>query len=133
MKRNRKRYPQPPKRLEPGDLIVDTDWGSSGIWECTEQGVANNWDIYQQLPAWLVERFNYWTAWSSLGDPRDVNRIDFDLFRAYGRSLAVDLKRLVGNRRRVFYGFRADNARRCQVSSEEIILPDECKGRLPSR
>jgi hypothetical protein len=116
--------------LHPGDLIVDVDWGSTGIWFCDSNGKVCNGNYKDfDLPKSLVERFRFWAAWYNSHSPWNGETIDYDLFRAYGRALAVDLKRLVGDKARVFYDFRADNKRKCQISEEEILLPDEAKMR----
>ena len=120
--------PLPVIDLEKGDLIVDVDALSTGLWRHDHLQVCNTHYGNFDLPEWLVERFKYWTGWYNMYGPYD-ERPDKILFRAYGRSLAVDLKRFVGKEQRVFYGFHADNERKCQVSTEEIVLPDEEKVR----
>jgi hypothetical protein len=112
--------------LREGDLIVGLDYCSTGLWIYDGVLVRNTPYSNYHLPGALVERFKYWTGWYNIYGPYDEG-LDWDLLHAYGRSLAVDLKRLVGNEKRVFYGFRADNERHCSVSSEEILLPDEQK------
>ena len=90
-------------RLQLRDLIVDVDWGSSGIWICTKDGIPNDHYSNHDLPEWL----------------------------AYGRSLAVDLKRVLGKKQRVFFWFHCvPKAARAFESFEEIVLPDEEKVRL---
>jgi hypothetical protein len=122
----RKKQPAPrkPRILRRGDLIVDVDWSSTGMWVCDPEGRVCNC-AYKDFafPKALVERFKFWTEWHDRHAPWNGETGDYDLFRSYGRALAVDVKRSVGNQRRVFYGFYADNQRKCQVSEEEIELP----------
>lgn len=110
--------------LRDGDLIVDVDWSSTGLWLHRGNVVNVSYAKYK-LPPWLVERFRYWTGWYNSKIPEKFDYSDMDLFNAYGRALAIDLKRIVGEKQRVFYGFHADNVRHCQVSTEEILVPDE--------
>jgi hypothetical protein len=81
------------------DLHVDIDWGSTGIW--IEGGPLSRYSDLD-LPDWLVERFRYWTGWYNSHAPWNGETIDHELFDAYALSLAVDLKRVVGERHRVF-------------------------------
>ena len=112
--------------LRPDDLIVAVDWCSTGIWFCDSRGKVCNASYKDfELPKSLVERFKFWTSWYNSHSPWNGETIDYALFAAYGRGLAVDLKRIVGDKSRVFYGFRADNKRKCQISEEEIALPDK--------
>ena len=123
--------PLPVIDLKNGDLIVDVDWSSTGLWVCVGTHNANVDYVDYELPDWLIGRFDYWTAWFNMNDPQHIGEtLDFNLFNAYGRALAVDVKRLVGKEQRVFYGFHADNERHCSVSSEEIVLPDEERLRI---
>ena len=46
----------------------------------------------------LVERFNYWTSWYDTSKPwKRRELVDDQLFEAYGLSLAIDLKRVLGH------------------------------------
>ncbi len=110
MKRKQKKpYHSPPE----DDLRVDIDWGSSGIWT-RDLKMRHYSDL--KLPDWLVDRFRYWIGWYNSQQPERVSEtLDSELFDAYGLSLAVDLKRVVGERRRVFYVGR----------KKEIVLVDE--------
>jgi hypothetical protein len=96
------------------DLHVDIDWGSTGIWID-----GRNLSQYSclNLPDWLVERFRYWTGWYNSHEPWNGETIDQELFDAYGWSLAVDLKRVVGESHRIFW------------RKKEIRLVDENKVR----
>ena len=112
--------------LRPGDVIVDVDWCSTGIWVCNANGKVCNGNYMDfDLPKPLLERFGFWTTWYNSHEPWNGETINYDLFRAYGRGLAVDLKRIVGNKSRVFYGFYFDQKRKYPVSEEEIVLPNE--------
>jgi hypothetical protein len=112
--------------LRQGDLIVDVDWSSTGIWLCYSDGKTCN-ASYEgfEFPKSLIERFHFWTAWHDNHSPWNGETIDYDLFRAYGRALAVDVKRIVKDETRVFYGFYAGKKLKCQVSEEEILLPEK--------
>ncbi len=101
-------YP-PPNRPARADvkatIYVDVDWGSTGIW-IVEPGLYANADYALfDLPEWLVERFDYWTWWFN-GMPFGgfSNQTDWEEFTAYGRSLAIDLKLVLGNEYEVRYG-----------------------------
>jgi hypothetical protein len=109
-------------------LIVDTDWSSTGIWIRESDGIKRNMGYERlNLPPWLVARFEYWTwwynrweAWTTGADEREPDEI---LFEAYGYSLAIDLKRVVGGRYHV------------EFRDKEIVLPspkdiDEVIGHL---
>jgi len=107
-------HPKPPHEIErsprsperPTDqykmlLRVDVDWGSTGIWEIEEPGArfAGKNVGYDLLPisSELRGRFEKWTAWHELGDYCDRHRqADPFLFGAYAWSLAIDLKRELG-------------------------------------
>ena len=109
---------KPQHNLQQGDLVVDSDWGSTGIWKWHHGELLNDRYTNHKLPDWLVERFKYWTGWYNSHAPWEGETIDYELHRAYGRSLAVDLKRVLGIKQGVFYGLK-----------DEIILPDEEKVR----
>ncbi len=92
-------------------LRIDVDFGSSGIWEITEPGqrYAGTCRAYEslKLPAALVQRFDYWTSWFDAHEPwNGTPGFDTELFRAYGFSLAIDLKRVLGDDFYVEYGGR---------------------------
>lgn len=82
-------------------LRVDVDYGGSGIWEIPEPryrygGTSISYESLR-LPAWLIERFDYWTSWYELDEPwRSSEKKDSELYRAYALSLAIDLKRVLG-------------------------------------
>lgn len=107
------------------ELYVDIDWGSSGIWSIEDgRGYVN--DIYGNfdLPDWLVKRFQYWTGWYNCEhQPGDINeKMDWESFNAYGLSLAVDLKRVVGDKYKVFWWADSKVPRE---QPKEMFLPDE--------
>ncbi|MCX6906540.1 MAG: hypothetical protein NTY01_00695 [Verrucomicrobia bacterium] len=87
-------------------LDVDLDWGSTGIWEYSDDKYLHGNLSYAslRLPPWLIERFDYWTWWFNRMTPETgANAPDDDLFEAYGLSLAIDLKLWVGERFDVYY------------------------------
>ncbi|MBU1630178.1 hypothetical protein KKD88_03830 [Patescibacteria group bacterium] len=94
--------------MEDNQLIhVWCDWESTGIWIRRDShfGYAEYEDF--GLPADLVGRFKYWERWHSDTYPEqsnEQNKMDRDLYDAYGLSLAIDLKRFVEDKHRVFYG-----------------------------
>ena len=102
------------------ELYVYVDFESTGLWTPIESGGFANIPRYDKLKLSedLVRRFKYWTAWF---DNRRVeiedqqNQIDKELFRAYGLSLAIDLKR-EKEKYRVFYGHKG------HADCVEIIL-----------
>lgn len=86
-------------------LKVDIDWSSTGLWvKIKNNGWVNaQYDDYN-LPRWLVERFDYWTKLYNSYPPETIdNEINWDQFEAYGISLAVDLKRVLGDDYNVFF------------------------------
>jgi hypothetical protein len=92
-------------------LRVDVDFGSSGIWEIREpkQRYAGCCWLHLEgiLPAWLVKRFDFWAAWYDVQEPwNGLPRVDSELFEAYGRSLAIDLKCVLGDDYYVEFGGR---------------------------
>jgi hypothetical protein len=91
-------------------LRVWVDYGSSGIWEIKEpkQHLAGKcWTPDQEIPAWLLDRFDYWTSWFDVHEPWNSSPgLDGELFHAYGLSLAVDLKRLLGDDYYIEFGGR---------------------------
>ena len=127
---NKAKKPKQTPQLRVGDLIVDVDWGSSGIWICTKSGIPNDHYSNHDLPRWLVERFKYWTGWWNSHATWEGETIDYSLFQAYGRSLAVDLKRVLGKKQRVFFWFHCvPEAAKAFEVFEEIVLPDDKKVR----
>ncbi len=90
-------------------VYVWVDWESTGLWiERESGGLANMEYEHFDLPKDMVERFKYWTAWFSNRRPEmedKQNQIDDELFRAYGISLAIQLK-LWQDEYRVFYGHK---------------------------
>lgn len=92
-------------------LRIDVDWGSTGIWEIKEpkQRYAGRCVAYEglNLPKWLVDRFEYWTTWHDAHEPwKETPGLDSELWRAYAFSLAIDLKRTLGDDYYVEYGGR---------------------------
>lgn len=94
---------------ETKSIYVWVDWESTGIWIVDEkEGYLMNAD-YERfgLPQELVARFKYWERWYSDAMPGwndEQNKTDQKLFDAYGLSLAIDLKRFVGEKHRIIYG-----------------------------
>jgi len=90
-------------------LAVDLDWGSSGIWELesTDHWVGVGYDGLG-LPDWLESRFDFWTAWYNRHDPVSyrMDKEEVRLFYCYGMSLALDLRRFLGEDYEVRYGRR---------------------------
>jgi len=83
-------------------LRIDWDCSSTGIWVIKEprQKSAGANLSYEglDLPDWLVERFNYWTEWLESSESWNGHEEpDEDLVRAYKLSLAIDLKRVLGD------------------------------------
>ena len=88
-------------------LMVDHDWGSTGLWVKIEgDGWANTRYEWHDVPDWLVARFDYWCELHerSAPDRPDPEELDEEAFDAYGLSLAIDLKRVLGPDVHVFYG-----------------------------
>ena len=88
-------------------LMVDVDWSSTGLWvKIKDDGFANTQYEYYDLPQWLLDRFNYWTELFNSQEPTTIEEdLDWDSFNAYGLSLAIDLKRVLGDGYRIFYGY----------------------------
>jgi hypothetical protein len=86
------------------DVLVDKDWCSTGLWV---RGRTSAWanapySIFE-LPNWLLERFEYWSNWFDQCTPEHLNdRPDWKAFCAYELSLAIDLKRVLGDTVHVF-------------------------------
>ncbi len=90
-------------------IYVWCDWESTGIWVTYEKDPHLKNADYQQfdLPQELIARFKYWERWFSDAMPEwsnERNKTDKKLYDAYGFSLAIDLKRFVGDKNRVVYG-----------------------------
>lgn len=97
------------KDMKQHQLIhVWCDWESTGLWIRGVDGQLENAEHESfDLPQGLIERFKYWERWFSDTYPEqsnEQNKMDPDLYDAYGLSLAIDLKRFVGEKHRVFYG-----------------------------
>lgn len=83
-------------------LRVDVDWGSTGIWEIPtiDHPYAGMNRSYESLglPQWMIDRFEYWTSWH---DSHEIWKTspgyDSQLYFAYAMSLAIDLKRFLGD------------------------------------
>jgi hypothetical protein len=90
-------------------LKVDIDWSSTGLWvKIKNNGWANTYYKNYELPQWLVDRFNYWTELFNAQKPEaNEEDLNWDQFEAYGASLAIDLKRVLGEEYDVFYGSKA--------------------------
>ena len=98
-------FPRPKKRhLDDyrALLRVDVDFGSGGMWEipepcCRQAGTCISYESIG-LPTWLIARFDYWTSWYDAHRPwQNTPGLDGELFRAYALSLAVDVKRVLGD------------------------------------
>lgn len=92
-------------------VYVWVDWESTGLWvETASGGLANANYEHFNLPKDMIQRFEFWTAWFSNRRPEmedNQNQMDDELFRAYGISLAIQLK-LFHDEYRVFYGHKTD-------------------------
>lgn len=86
--------------------MISHDWGSTAVWvRDPGQGWANTSCDWLGLPDELVERMIYWCDW--LDSPRPEMpkpAVDCEAASAYELALAIDLKRAVGERFRVFDG-----------------------------
>jgi len=91
-------------------LRVWVDFGSGGIWEIKEpkqRSAGQGWMPDRELPGWLKDRFDYWTSWFDSHEPwKATPGLDAELWHAYGFSLAIDLKRVLGDDYYVEYGSR---------------------------
>lgn len=87
-------------------LMVDVDWSSTGLWvKIKDNGWANTDYEYYNLPSWLIDRFNYWTELFDSQEPTTIEEdLNWDNFNAYGLSLAIDLKRVLGEKYHIYYG-----------------------------
>jgi len=95
------RGPQRPAEDFKELLRVDVDWSSTGIWAIKEPGAryAGVNMSYDSLPISeeLIKRFERWTEWHDLSDTRNsYHQADWDLHSKYAWSLAIDLKRELG-------------------------------------
>jgi hypothetical protein len=83
-------------------LRVDVDWCSRGIWQIPSiahpyAGVCVTYESLD-LPQWLIDRFDYWTSWHDIQEPWNSREgVDSALYSAYAMSLAIDLKRHLGD------------------------------------
>jgi hypothetical protein len=90
----------------PNILMISKDWGSTGVWVRTQSGGMANCTTYDRFnfPEWLVRKFDFWSVWYENNDPLEIEKIlDSSLWNAYGLSLAIDVKRIVGDRYVVYY------------------------------
>lgn len=84
-------------------LRLDWDWSCNGIWiiqEPRQKHCGSHLSSYKSLnlPIWLIERFEYWTDWlESSAHWNGHERPDKPLIAAYELSLAIDLKRILGD------------------------------------
>jgi hypothetical protein len=83
-------------------LRVGLEWTATGIWNIPEPGSPRMGlnEQYENLPisAELTVRFKRWTDWYNLSDPFNRHaQVDWDLLELYGWSLAIDLKRELGD------------------------------------
>jgi hypothetical protein len=99
-------YPRVKKRplSEYRELLrLDWDWSSTGIWiiqEPKQKYAGSNLSSYAvlNLPGWLIDRFEYWTDWlESSASWKGHETPDKALLGAYELSLAMDLKRFLGD------------------------------------
>lgn len=104
-------------------LRVDVDWCSGSIWEIPEPGYryAGVCASYEALglPDWLIQRFEYWTSWHDSVEPWSSRlRWDADLYGAYALSLAINLKRFLGDDYYVEYHGREIHDDRAYLRSQ---------------
>jgi len=95
----------------PNVLMVDKDWGSSVIWVRGRRGGMANCTSYDRFgfPDWLVRRLDLWSAWYGNNDPSEISKtLDWELWEGYGLALAVDVKRIVGDKYVVSFGTRRE-------------------------
>ena len=83
-------------------LVVDLDYSSTGIWSKGKDHNSNASYDWLKLPAGLMARFEYWSWWYNRYEPwakdSEARAPNEKFFEAYGLSLAIDLKRLVGDK-----------------------------------
>ena len=93
----------------PNILMVSQDYGSSAVWLRNQGGGMANCSSYNgfdfNFPDWLICKLDFWSAWHEReNDPNEEEgTIDWTLFHAYGLSLAIDVKRIVGDKYVVYY------------------------------
>ena len=92
-------------------IRIDVDWSSTGIWAIAEPGAPYSGKnlSYEGLPISeeLRKRFETWTEWHDLSIPEDEEKhADWDLHESYAWSLAIDLKRELGDDYYVEFGGR---------------------------
>lgn len=87
-------------------LIVEMDWGSTPLWGKSDNGSIANYSDYAwlRLPSWLEDRMIFWTAWHDSFVPEKPEEAGWNDWMAYGLSIAIDIKRNVGNKYVVYYG-----------------------------
>jgi len=101
-------------KLKKEEVWVQIDWDSTGVWVRSDLGnyLANTGYDAFNLPDDLIKRFEYWEEWySSRPWPKMIDNEykeyeipDQLLFDTYGRSLAIDLKKFLGDTYRVYFG-----------------------------
>ena len=87
-------------------LAIDLDWGSTGIWILRGEHWLNLDYAPLNLPDWLIARFNFWTEWFNRQSPVSfcMQKKEERHFHAYGLSLAIDLRRVLGEEYEVRFG-----------------------------
>lgn len=95
------------------EIYIETDYSASGIWipdpgegymVCADRDFLN-------LPKEILQRLDYWTEWFDKQRPKmggDHNKMDWDLFRSYGKALAVEMKLFLKDDYKVFFGYAND-------------------------
>lgn len=96
-----------PRKKHPERLVIDKDWGSSVLWGPSKKyGGLANYSTYEEFgfPDWLIRKFDFWSAWYEHNDPLRMDEtMDWELWNAYGIALAIDVKRIVGDKYAVYY------------------------------
>ncbi len=89
------------------EIKIDWDFGSTAIWTHLDADMAGWYcDEYEDFPisSALVERMKYWCTWQEAYDPHfPCPDLNWDHVKAYGLSLAIDLKREFGDSYAIFY------------------------------
>src|ERR1035437_2512809 len=93
-------------------IYIWPDFSASGIWVPDEEGamVCYDYSSFDFSPE-LLQRFKYWMEWY---DKQSVlmsdaeNKMDWDLFHSYGKSIATEVKLLFRDKYQVFYGYAND-------------------------